>query len=115
MQRAIAHVFPPQPETLVGTQPAVKQDSGNVSQQERVRGFGWWLPAHGSSDALESTLIGLLNRFTDCRGAFQIPLLFFRRQHPVTMIFAREHLHLRQRPVDLAPFRRQLLHPPQDL
>ena len=30
------------------------------------------------------------------------------------MIFAAQHFHLRQNPLDLAPFHRQLQHPPQD-
>jgi hypothetical protein len=115
VEGAIPHVFLPQPETLVGPQAAVNQDGSNIAEQERVCGFGWLLAAHGCPDAFKRAQISLLDGFTDGGGAFQIAFLFVCGQNAVAVIFAREHLHFRKRPGDLAPFRRQLLHPPQDL
>jgi len=69
--------FPPQPETLVRPEATVKQDGGNISQQqERVCGFSRVPPTHGRPDSFQRAQMCLLVCFTDGGGALQIAFLF---------------------------------------
>ncbi len=57
---------------------------------------------------------GSLDAGADRDRRIEVAFLFVKAQHPVTMVFARKPLDLRQRLLDFAPLSCQLQHPAQN-
>src|SRR5712691_2283376 len=84
---AIAEVLPLQPEALLGSQSAIEQDRGDVAEDVGI-GSPRLLAAFDGADALEGSLVGLLDVVPDLAGGIEIGGLFFERQNPLAVVLA---------------------------